>query len=105
MRPPFETFTKPTCRGCYALRTACQKCEKCEWELKQLMGKEDAPAVNPAAAEIPEYGDVHEIAHDGFQGTVIGHYITREGKRGVVLQQLDTRVVHVYGRKWLEQAE
>lgn len=42
-----------------------------------------------------------EIAHDGFKGDVIGHYTTREGKRGVVLQQEGTRVVHVYGEKWL----
>jgi hypothetical protein len=42
-----------------------------------------------------------EIAHDGFAGDIIGHYVTREGKRGVVVQQDGTRVVHVYGEKWL----
>lgn len=31
-RPPFETFTGPTCRGSYALGTACGHCEKCAWE-------------------------------------------------------------------------
>ncbi len=41
------------------------------------------------------------IAHDGFAGDIIGHYETREGKRGVVVQQDGTRVVHVYGEKWL----
>lgn len=41
------------------------------------------------------------IAHDGFAGDIIGHYQTREGKRGVVVQQDGTRVVHVYGEKWL----
>ncbi|QDZ10564.1 hypothetical protein [Devosia ginsengisoli] len=41
------------------------------------------------------------IVHDGFAGDVIGHYTTREGKPGVVLQQDGTRVVHVYGEKWL----
>ena len=41
------------------------------------------------------------IKHDGFEGTVQGHYLTREGKRGVVVQQDGTRVVHVYGEKWL----
>lgn len=25
-------FTKPTCRGSYALGTACGNCERCEWE-------------------------------------------------------------------------
>lgn len=42
------------------------------------------------------------IAHDGFAGDIIGQYTTREGKRGVVVQQDGTRVVHVYGEKWLE---
>lgn len=44
--------------------------------------------------------EVHKIEHDGFEGTVIGSYVTREGKRGVVLQQVGTKVVHVYGEKW-----
>lgn len=41
------------------------------------------------------------IEHDGFEGDVIGSYVTREGKRGAVVQQTGTRVVHVYGEKWL----
>lgn len=40
------------------------------------------------------------VAHDGFEGTVQGYYVTREGKPGLVLQQDGTRVVHVYGEKW-----
>ena len=35
-------------------------------------------------------------ARDGFVGTMIGEYTTREGERGAVLQQLGTMVVHVY---------
>ena len=50
---------------------------------------------------IPDYGKQYQIDHDGFKGTVIGHYITREGKYGTVLQLNDARVVHVYGTKWL----
>ncbi len=42
------------------------------------------------------------VAHDGFEGTVIGHYLTREGKPGLVLQQHGNRVVHVYGEKWFD---
>lgn len=41
------------------------------------------------------------IEHDDFNGKVIGYYTTDEGKQGVVMQQLGTRVVHVYGIKWL----
>lgn len=48
-------------------------------------------------------GRVFYIPHDGFVGTVIGTYTTREGKEGVVMQQQGTRVVHVYGTKWLKE--
>lgn len=44
---------------------------------------------------------LYRIDHDDFEGQVIGDYKTREGKHGVVLQQVDTRVVHVYGAQWL----
>lgn len=46
---------------------------------------------------LPAFG----IKHDGFVGDLIGTYETREGKRGAVLQQHGTRVVHVYGTRWL----
>lgn len=46
-------------------------------------------------------GESYEITHDGFSGTMQGSYVTREGKRGVVLQQHGTRVVHIYGERWL----
>jgi len=42
------------------------------------------------------------IEHDGFEGVEIGSYTTLEGKEGVVLQQIGSRIVHVYGRKWLK---
>ena len=54
----------------------------------------------PQAGELPPQGHC-TIEHDGFTGDVIGHYKTREGKEGVVMQQVGTRVVHVYGTKWL----
>lgn len=38
------------------------------------------------------------VEYDGFAGTVIGSYRTREGKRGWVVQQDGTKVVHVYGQ-------
>jgi len=48
-------------------------------------------------------GTLVEIDHDGFIGRVIGYYERHDGKRGVVLQQEGTRVVHVYGEKWLRR--
>lgn len=38
------------------------------------------------------------VEYDGFTGTIIGSYMTREGKEGWVIQQDGTRVVHVYGK-------
>jgi len=52
--------------------------------------------------EETDTGTVYEIAHDGFRGTVIGSYTTRDGKEGVVLQQIGSKVVHVYGKQWLK---
>ena len=65
-------------------------------EIERLSGELEA-------AKTPPTGHV-EIAHDGFAGDIIGHYTTREGKRGVVVQQDGTRVVHVYGEKWIKAA-
>jgi len=45
---------------------------------------------------------LYRIEHDGFEGQLIGDYKTREGKEGVVLQQMGTQVVHVYSRRWLK---
>ena len=44
------------------------------------------------------------VEYDGFVGDVIGSYVTREGKRGVVVQQAGTRVVHVYGENRVKPA-
>jgi|SRR6185312_1306774 len=44
----------------------------------------------------------YRIEHDGFEGIQVGSYTTLEGKEGVVLQQIGSRVVHVYGKKWLQ---
>lgn len=38
----------------------------------------------------------YRCERDGFEGQEIGQYITREGIHGLVLQQIKTRVVHVY---------
>lgn len=67
---------------------------------EELAVVSSALASNPPQ---PQAGTVR-IDHDGFEGNIIGNYTTREGKRGVVIQQLGTRVVHVYGEKWLTAA-
>jgi hypothetical protein len=41
-------------------------------------------------------------ARDGFIGSQIGTYVTREGVEGVVLQQVGTSVVHVYRKTSVE---
>lgn len=41
--------------------------------------------------------------YDGFVGDEIGTYVTREGKFGLVLQQVNTLVVHVYRRDRLTE--
>lgn len=51
-----------------------------------------------------DYGDLVFIEHDGFVGTIIGFYERNDGYCGVVVQQLDTKVVHVYGLKYLKKA-
>ena len=48
-------------------------------------------------------GEKVAIEHDGFVGTVIGHYTRLDGVKGVVLQQDGTKVVHVYGEKWIKR--
>jgi len=45
---------------------------------------------------------IYKIEFDGFEGTMIGSYTTREGREGVVLQQTGTKIVHVYGKNHIE---
>lgn len=42
------------------------------------------------------YGTTAKAGSDDFDGTVVGWYVTREGKPGLALQQHGRRIVHVY---------
>jgi hypothetical protein len=46
--------------------------------------------------------DVYKAKHDGFIGVLVGTYTTLQGMEGVVLQQMGTRVVHVYRKESTE---
>lgn len=41
----------------------------------------------------------YTVEYDGMIGNIIGHYTTREGRKGVVLQQVGTKIVHVYNEQ------
>ncbi|UPT53357.1 hypothetical protein [Synechococcus phage Ssp-JY38] len=43
------------------------------------------------------------VEHDGFRGRVLNPYVTFEGKKGQVCQHNGSRMVHVYGEKWLKR--
>ncbi len=47
-RPPFETFKHATCRGSYALGTACGNCEACIWEREHRTGNALLAPIPPA---------------------------------------------------------
>ena len=51
------------------------------------------------------YGTELSVEHDGFAGTVVGYYITREGNHGLSLQLHNAKVVHVYSEKWFTKED
>jgi hypothetical protein len=66
------------------------------WQFKRNAQK--AMLALAAPPQVWAAGERVTVEYDGFTGDVIGHYTTREGKQGVVVQQDGTKVVHVYGR-------
>lgn len=63
-----------------------------------LGGRMDDPALMAAATQF-RYRQIVEGTRDGFKGSVIGYYRTVEGKPGVVVQELGTRIKHIYDCK------
>jgi hypothetical protein len=52
--------------------------------------------------KVQDITPVYYVEYDGFKGVEIGRYTTLEGKEGAVLQQVGTKVVHVYNRERLK---
>lgn len=50
MRPPFESFKNPICKGSVVLNTACGNCERCAWEEQELARlRAELPSEPPVA--------------------------------------------------------
>ena len=109
MKPPYETFKKPTCRGCYALGTACGKCEKCEWERKQI-----GLAQNPDAVEALHCCDrIEFILSDAVKGNAdkkclianvqaIRAALNNENRENVTCENLSNEDVSAIREKFIE---
>lgn len=82
------------------LRSVCQ--ERLQLAAKNL---ELALMVRKIKGERHDWplGTEVTIDHDGFTGEIIGYYHRSDGYCGVVLQQVGTKVVHVYGLKHLRK--
>jgi hypothetical protein len=61
----------------------------------KVIDKASKDMVAGLASEWP-WGTHATVDRDVFNGTVVGWYRTREGHPGLVLQQNDSRIVHVY---------
>lgn len=80
------------------LREALTYARTCIWNGCNTI---EALKIIDNALSPPSGGDeatTYRVEYDGFVGNKIGSYVTREGKHGVVLQQIGSKVVHVYGQ-------
>ena len=74
--------------------------DKAHTALQAFVDEIDCEVISRMKRTPPETVDadkVYKIDFDGFEGTIVGSYTTREGREGVVLQQLGNKIVHVYG--------
>lgn len=91
LRPPYETFVHPTCKGCYAFGTACGSCEKCAWE-RQHMGEN---GVIIASKDDPVLKALAEVMKEAVPGLKMPHAALAAAiqrmlfKRGVQLTVID----------------
>lgn len=90
------------------LRANADHAEDCKFSVANLSTLSVAECRSLAAwidAALPAPVAVRHVGNrnDGFAGTVQGSYVTREGERGLVIQQYGTKVIHVYREKWLTE--
>lgn len=52
MKPPYETFKGPTCRGSLVLGNGCGHCEKCAWERRHNSFAAPRPTPYQSAEQI-----------------------------------------------------
>jgi hypothetical protein len=74
-RYAIPVFLRPTCRGCFALRSACGHCERCDWELdggrlNTFIVPADGPPIRVSeeflAKHKPEAGGYYVVYDDGY---------------------------------------
>lgn len=50
---PMPNFSRPTCKGCFAMGTACGNCERCKWETEH--GAARNAVITPEGSDFPSF--------------------------------------------------